>query len=587
MPPRHASRSIRAALLLATVASAWAAVDRVRADTAGLPAAAGSIGLDQIRPGQSGTVWTVFQGTRPEPFTVEVSGIVRNALGPGRSIILCRLTDPRVQGMGAVAGMSGSPLYIAGRFAGALSYQVQRFETTRFAGFTPAADMLDVAARPDRGGTLPGMPAPDGPYRPLRPAFSIGGLSPQVARLLAPRLAALGIEAGGIAGGGTGAAPSGGASLGPGDAVSGALATGDVSVAGTGTVSRVDGRRVTAFGHPMLGIGDVDLPMCSAEIVAILPSNEESVKVANIGPVIGRITQDRLSAVSGDLGPGPAMVPVRVTVERVTGPARTLRFAVVRHALVTPAVVAAGVSEAVLGSNDAGLAEGFRLSGTLGFPGGRTLRSETLFAGPQAFAAGLSEFVQGLSADLQNPYERTFPDSVEFTVAPLPSNPTITIERFTLSRNRAGPGDTVVATLVWRDYQGSPHALETAIPVDASWTGRRLEIVAAPGRALDEMTGRGRIAQAAQLRSFDAFLDAQRDRRPPDGVFIAVVEHTTLFADQALVTTQMPGSYERIARTADEARYEVREALQPLWEARLLPGTLPGTVVHRPLDIVD
>lgn len=108
------------------------------------PATGGVLPLTEIRAGQAGEVWTVFQGTRPEPFSVEVSGIILNALGPGKSIILCRLTDPRVRDMGAVAGMSGSPLYINGKFAGALSYQLQTFETERFAGFTPAADMSEV-----------------------------------------------------------------------------------------------------------------------------------------------------------------------------------------------------------------------------------------------------------------------------------------------------------------------------------------------------------------------------------------------------------------------------------------------------------
>src|SRR2546426_562062 len=108
------------------------------------PANAVVIPLDQLKPGQHGEVWTVFKGTEPEPFSVEVTGILRNALGPGKSLILCQLTDPRVQNMGAVAGMSGSPLYIDGKLAGALSYQIQRFETVRHAGFTPAADLAEV-----------------------------------------------------------------------------------------------------------------------------------------------------------------------------------------------------------------------------------------------------------------------------------------------------------------------------------------------------------------------------------------------------------------------------------------------------------
>src|SRR6186713_332730 len=108
------------------------------------PADAPIFPLDELKPGQQGEVWTVFQGTKPEPFSVEVTGVLRNALGPGKSLIVCQLTDPRVQKMGAVAGMSGSPLYIEGKLAGALSYQIQRFETVRHAGFTPAADLDEV-----------------------------------------------------------------------------------------------------------------------------------------------------------------------------------------------------------------------------------------------------------------------------------------------------------------------------------------------------------------------------------------------------------------------------------------------------------
>jgi len=110
------------------------------------PADAPVLPLVELHPGMKGEVWTVFKGRDPEPFAVQVTGILRNALGPGKSMILCELTDPRVQGMGAVAGMSGSPLYIDGKLAGVLSYQIQRFETVRYAGFTPISDMLEISA---------------------------------------------------------------------------------------------------------------------------------------------------------------------------------------------------------------------------------------------------------------------------------------------------------------------------------------------------------------------------------------------------------------------------------------------------------
>ena len=53
-----------------------------------------------------------------------------------------------------------------------------------------------------------------------------------------------------------------------GDAVSVALATGDITIAGTGTVSRVEGTHLLAFGHPLMDLGAVDLPMASSEVVS-------------------------------------------------------------------------------------------------------------------------------------------------------------------------------------------------------------------------------------------------------------------------------------------------------------------------------
>ena len=571
------------------------------------PTNAPIIPLDQLKAGQQGEVWTVFQGTQPEPFTVEVTGVLRNALGPGKSLILCRLTDPRVQDMGAVAGMSGSPLYIDGKLAGALSYQLQRFETVRYAGFTPAADMVEVKDRAARDDThlavndrilSTAVEAPGSPYQPLQPVFTFGGLSPLVADLFAPKFAALGLSA--IAVGGStqsgdpasaklqsAAAAVAEANLEPGSAVSVALATGDITLAGTGTVSRVDGKRITAFGHPMLSLGDVALPMCQADIVAILPSNMQSTKLANTGAVIGTITQDRLSGISGQLGAGPSMIDVEVRVDTSKADHRTLHFSVARQEQLTPTLIAAGVSQAILGSNDAGLANGFKLSSDVEFPSAQKLAFQTLYSGPQGFAQGLNEFVQSLAGNLQNPYEKTFPDHVSFTVEPLADNPAVTLDVFQVSRSTARGGDTLQATVAWHDWQGDDHRQTVDIPVDPSWTGKHLEVVLAPGRAMDELTGRPRLIAASELRSFDAYLAAMRDDRPSDGVCLAVVERTSLFSDQTVATPETPGSIERIARGADDARFKQRDALLSLWETHLLDGKLLNTVVRRPLTVVE
>jgi SpoIVB peptidase S55 len=559
------------------------------------PVNAPLIALDDLHPGQHGEVWTVFRGTEAEPFAVEVTGVVRNALGPGKSLILCELTDPRVQKMGAVAGMSGSPLYIDGKLAGALSYQIQRFETVHYAGFTPAADLVEVQDKTGSDTRATATVAPvaigESTYQSLQPAFTLSGLSPAVADLFASRFSALGLSTMALGGSSDSSSNSkakfSNAPLAPGSAVSVALATGDITLAGTGTVSRMDGNRVTAFGHPMLSLGEVTLPMCAAEIVTILPSTMQSIKVANTGPVIGTIMQDRLSAVSGTLGAGPEMIDVEVAVKTQGAAARTLHFAVVRQQQLTPALVAAGVTQAILGSNDAGLANGFRLSSNVTFSASQTFSSQTLYAGPQGFTQGIGDFVRDLSSDLQNPYEKTFPSHVAFKVEALEQNPAITLELFQLSRSTVRAGENVQATLAWRDWQGDTHRDVISLPIDPAWAGRSLEVVLAPGRTLDELTGHARLISPSELRSFNAYLAAVHDDRVADGLCLAILEKSSLFTDQTVSTPDAPGSIERIARAADEARFHKQDALLSLWERHLLPGKLTSSVIRRSLTIVE
>jgi hypothetical protein len=569
------------------------------------PATGDILPLSEIRAGQTGEVWTVFQGTKPEPFSVEVSGIILNALGPGKSIILCRLTDPRVQGMGAVAGMSGSPLYIGGKFAGALSYQLQQFETERFAGFTPAADMSEVADRvgadaadeQPSSGQAPSAGAPAGAeqaFMPMKPAFALGGVSPRTSAIMAPQFAALGIGVTALGGSSQGqdepepaalpAAPA--PVLRPGDAVSVALSTGDITLAGTGTVSRVDGNRIVAFGHPMLGLGDVQFPMCSADVVAILPSTLESMKVANIGPVIGCISQDRLSAVSGVLGPGPAMTDVEVLSPHA-GAQKSIRFQVVRQKQIAPMIMLAGVVEAIFGSNDSELSEGFRIVSTVTFSPTQEISRETVYAGQQGFVEGLVDFLTSVTAEMQNPFEKAMPSRVVFRIEPLAANPSVTLERFEVSRTTVRAGETLQVTLGWRNYQGSEETSTIDVPVDPSWAGKTLEVIAAPGRALDELTGHGHAFHPGQLRSFDAYLDAMRDNRPEDGICIAVVEKSALFMDQAHAAQDTPASIERIASEADPARYQRQNALVPLWETHVLPGKVSLMQTARTVRVVE
>src|SRR5205807_7172670 len=105
-----------------------------------------TIPVAQIHAGMRGVAYTVFQGTKPEPMTVEVLGVLKNANGPKGDIILVRLGGAKAEYTGVVAGMSGSPVYFNGKLAGAVAFRIGEFSKEPIAGVTPISEMLEISA---------------------------------------------------------------------------------------------------------------------------------------------------------------------------------------------------------------------------------------------------------------------------------------------------------------------------------------------------------------------------------------------------------------------------------------------------------
>ena len=102
--------------------------------------------LKDIRPGLKGVGKTVFSGTRVEEFQVEILGVLEN-IGPKQSLILARLSGGPLAETGVLQGMSGSPVYIDGRLAGAVAMAFA-FSKEPIAGIRPIEEMVQAAASP-------------------------------------------------------------------------------------------------------------------------------------------------------------------------------------------------------------------------------------------------------------------------------------------------------------------------------------------------------------------------------------------------------------------------------------------------------
>jgi hypothetical protein len=513
--------------------------------------------LDEVRPGMIGVGRTVFTGSKLEDFKVEVLGVMRNVIGPKRSLILARLEGGPLAKTGVIAGMSGSPVYVDGRLIGAVSYALGQFSTEPICGITPIAEMVDATAmQAPTPGTRPvSLSWPASPRELLdiwsrdlgrarafvddpSQALVLSGVSGDLGRMsamlrpIAVPMVASGFDLSVIAplssaftaagfvpvssSSVQSAAPSHGSSrtLAPGDAVGVALLTGDFELGATGTVTHVEGDRVYAFGHPLYNLGPTEFPMTKAEVQVVLPSLMSSSKLASFGEVVGTVQQDRATAIAGRLGAGPSLIPVSITLNSDRGPSRSFSFGIVRDFTFTPLLTYLAVAN-VLTSYERGAGPAsYAIRGTASIRSQDAIAFEDIFTGEQP-ANGAAAYVAGpLTALLKNSSESVAVDRISLTIDATERQRSARIERVWLDTTRPRAGRDAIVYVSLRGSRGEEIVKQIPIELPANATGQLQLVVADAARinADDRRDARGADLQRVPqlIRSFNK---ARRNNR--------------------------------------------------------------------------
>lgn len=100
----------------------------------------------------------------------------------------------------------------------------------------------------------------------------------------------------------------------PGVPVGAAFVTGDMDVSGMGTLTWIKGDTAVAFGHSLFGSGQTDIPLAVGHVQTVVPSVYQSFMLMTAGKVVGRITQDRESAILAKIGQQAPVFPCKVRV---------------------------------------------------------------------------------------------------------------------------------------------------------------------------------------------------------------------------------------------------------------------------------
>ncbi len=501
------------------------------------------IGVDEITPGMRGYGLTVFRGTRPERFDVEVIDVLHN-FRPDQDLILVRTEHPILEQALVVAGMSGSPIYFDGRLAGAYAYGWP-YTRDPVAGVTPIRNMVTEMRRPVRATPFPAPALPTRARRPtasrdapgpglaglppylggaidatsaleahaarvgvqrgqppsptaLQPAATplmVGGLTEGTVRMLDEQLGDFGLmvlQAGG--GGETQTPPGAPATYENGGAVAVQLARGDLSLTAVGTVTLVEGQRVAAFGHPMLNAGETGLPTAVARVLHVLTSIARSFKISEPVRPVGALVHDRQSAVVVDTGAQAPTVPLRVRLLGVPDAPRTeWNVEVASHRVMTPVLINTAITNALQATVSDTADVMFQATSRVWVAG----RSEPVVVEDRGFSrAGPSNpltlaqirLFRILEMVYGNPFAEARVARVEVDLAVRFERPTVRIVDASVAAREVNPGASVPVRVVLRRWNHTEEVRVVPVRIPEDVAGESVEIQIEGGSAVDVHT---------------------------------------------------------------------------------------------------
>jgi len=533
-------------------------------------ASSGILPVDELRPGMKGIAWSVFSGSVPEEFGIEIIGVLPGFTGPRQSTIIAKLSGKNVDRTGVFAGMSGSPVFIDGRLVGAVAYSFP-FAKEPICGITPIEQMIDIfesampkAARQPRAVSMtelaradwkPALPKPTvtggplvasvaagsplAPYmgqqiQPIATPVVFTGISQETLSLFSNELTQAGLLPVSGVGGASPITPLSSFNentLTPGTSVSVQLVRGDYSVAASGTVTFRNGERIYAFGHPFLGLGGADMPMTESSVITVIPNAFNSFKLAVPGNMVGTISQDRATGIFGQLGHAAKMIPVTLNLHTSRNRDEKFSFEMVNDEYLTPLLMTISVFNSI-NARERSLGEStVSVRGSINVDGQPPIQLERRFSAANASLLAAGAVANPISDLLNSGFDDVTIRGITLDISASEEAEAATLERISLDRTEVSSGDTVELQAYIRSDAGKLFVQRIPVQIPAEAPAGQLMITVGDGAALQESSAAKSFVPANLSQLVTAINKVKKNdrlylrlQRPTPGVVIGSSE---------------------------------------------------------------
>jgi hypothetical protein len=565
--------------------------------------------LAAVRPGQKGIARTVFAGSEPEEFGVEILGVLQGFPAPRQSAIIARLSGDNVARTGVFAGMSGSPVFIDGRLVGAIAFSFP-FAKEPICGITPIQQMIDIFERPAgttihagephtvsfaklastdlqlswpkptlAGGPLlapvsagsPLMPLLGQQIAPIATPIVFSGISNEALAQFAPQLQANGLlPVAGIGGAAaiTPLAKTTDKTLAPGTSVSVELVRGDYSLAAAGTVTFRDGERIYAFGHPFLGLGAADMPMTESSVVTVIPNMNNSFKLAAPGQLVGAISQDRATGIYGQLGQAPKMIPVTINLHTSRDRTEKFTYEVTSDEFLTPLLLNITIFSTIQSSERSLGDSTISVRGQINVVGQEPVQLERRFSSQNAGLQAAGAVATPVAALLSSGFDNVQLGPITLDIASTDDKRAGTLDRIALDRTEVHRGETFEVQAYVRTDSGKQFVQRIPVKIPADVPLGQLVLFVGDGSALQQASA----AQAFVPKDLGQLVGAINKIKKNDRLYVKLFRITP---GAVIGTDELPNLPPSVVATLNSDRTSggfTPTALSPVYEEELPPA---------------
>lgn len=436
------------------------------------------IRVDEIKTDMPAYCLSVTKGEVVDKFDLKILSVIKNAQ-PGRDMILVISPDERLKNTGAVHGFSGSPVYIDGRLAGAMSagwdgaleplYLVTPIEDMLPIGQTSNVTDLNTISCIDPTAPLNISAICKKAESLLIKSARLSGklplstnLSAQACQAIAQTLEPMGLVplAGGPASG-----DSDNTDIVPGGVLAVPVCSGDIKMSVVGTATEVVGDKVYGFGHAFTSIGAVELPMSAGTVHAIVATRSNSFKLASPGQIVGTLRFDQNTGVVGFIGPKPEMIDLELKVRRFDDTQeRVYHCKIAKHRELTPVVLRSVIMGASLDQGDLPPEHNIRYQCSYQLTNGRELKFGN-FSSLESVQAPASELFALTATLMNNPFQSMQPARIAVEIDIQPQHRVVSLWETRLSNTTVAPGQTLQVFVKVKEFRSDIREFVIDFPI--------------------------------------------------------------------------------------------------------------------------